>query len=200
MSTQPMRVKDGPATDRPRERLLASGAANLRTAELLAILIRTGRAGESALQAGERIASAFADRLELLGESGQGELKQISSAIGPTAYCQIMAGIELGRRLAATTGDATPQRILNTEDAKKLCQQRFARLANDTKHEEFHIVTLGTKNQVIATHQISVGTLDASLVHHARSSVLRSRMPPPQSSLSTTTHRATQRPAAKTSL
>ena len=45
------------------------------------------------------------------------------------------------------------------------CQQHFSRLAKDSKQEEFHIVCLDTKNQVIDTHQITVGTLDASLVH-----------------------------------
>src|SRR5438445_3419569 len=57
-----------PAADRPRERLLAHGAAALRTAELLAILIRTGRTGESALQAGEKIAARYAECLDGLGE------------------------------------------------------------------------------------------------------------------------------------
>lgn len=164
-TTLPMRVKDGPVTDRPRERLLRHGAANLRVAELLAILIRSGRSGESAMQAGERIAAAFAHRLDELSAAGQGELKMVSKAIGPSAYCQIMAGIELGRRVAAANADTAPKRLLSTEEAKRFCQKKFHRLAVDHKHEEFHIVTLGTKNQVIATHQISVGTLDASLVH-----------------------------------
>jgi DNA repair protein RadC len=86
-----------PVADRPRERLLAHGAAALRTAELLAILVRTGRVGESALQAGEKVAVRFAAGLDKLPAAGRGELKAISTAIDVTAYCQIMAGIELGR-------------------------------------------------------------------------------------------------------
>jgi DNA repair protein RadC len=160
-----MRVKDGPAHDRPRERLLNLGAPALRTAELLAILIRTGRSGESALQAGERLAAAFDARPETLPCAGRGELKEIATSIGPTAYCQIMAGIELGRRIAATDNESKPTKIANNRDAADFCLQTFERLARDKKHEEFHIVTLDVKNRVIATHQISVGTLDASLVH-----------------------------------
>lgn len=83
-----------PEADRPRERLLARGAASLRTAELVAILIRAGRRGESALQAGEKIAARYNDRLHCLADAGPGELKEIAAAIGDTAHCQIMAGIE----------------------------------------------------------------------------------------------------------
>ncbi len=159
-------VKDGPVADRPRERLLARGAAGLRTAELLAILIRSGRAGESALQAAERVAAAYARSLERLPAAGPGELKEISAAIGPTAFCQIMAGIELGRRVAALT-DANRKvtKITSSRDAMDFCKSHFARLASDSRQEEFHIVTLDTKNQIITTYQITVGTLDASLVH-----------------------------------
>jgi DNA repair protein RadC len=91
-----------PEEDRPRERLLARGAASLRTAELLAVLIRAGRPGESALHAGEKIAARYCDRLHGLADAGRGELREFAAAIGETAYCQIMAGIELGKRVAAT--------------------------------------------------------------------------------------------------
>jgi len=159
-------VKETPANDRPRERLLALGPAQLRTAELLAILVRSGRAGESAVQAGERVAAAFSDRIELLTLAGRGELKEISPAIGPAAYCQIMAGIELGRRIAAEQdAQQAPTKISSTDGAKRFCEQRFARLTTDSCREELHIVCLDTKNQVLDSHQISIGTLDASLVH-----------------------------------
>jgi DNA repair protein RadC len=161
------RLTRTPVAERPRERLLAQGAASLRIAELLAILIRSGRPGESALQAGEKIANRFADCLDKLPDAGRGELKSISPAIEQTAYCQIMAGIELGRRVAAAS-DALDQKakaITSSEDAIGFCRRHFARLAEDGNQEAFHIVTLNTKHQVIANHQISVGTLDASLVH-----------------------------------
>ena len=96
-------IKSTPASDRPRERLLAGGAASLRTAELLAILIRSGKAGESALQAGEKVANQFAENLDALPGAGRGEMKAISRVIGDAAYCQIMAGIELGRRVVASS-------------------------------------------------------------------------------------------------
>jgi len=87
------RLPETPAEDRPRERLLLHGPAALRTAELLAILIRTGRRGESALQAGEKIAVRYKDKLHRLADAGRGELSEIAASVGDTAYCQIMAGI-----------------------------------------------------------------------------------------------------------
>ncbi|QDS88243.1 hypothetical protein EC9_24310 [Rosistilla ulvae] len=158
-------VKMAPEQDRPRERLLAQGAANLRTAELLAILIRSGRPGESAMMAGERLAIDFAGKLDRLPTAGRGELKSISPAVDKTAYCQIMAGVELGRRIAALAEPPATTKICSSAEAAAFCRRHFARLVSDMRREEFHIVTLDTKNQVIDTHCITVGTLDASLVH-----------------------------------
>ena len=158
-------IKAGPQSERPRERLLSVGAADLNTSELIAILIRSGRPGESAVMAGQKIAKAFDGKLERLPSAGRGELKAISVAVEKTAYCQIMAGIELGRRIAASQSLKTPTKITSSDDAISFCQLHFVRLISDAQHEEFHIVTLDTKNQVIDSHQITVGTLDASLVH-----------------------------------
>ncbi len=78
-----------------------------------------------------------------------------------------MAGIELGRRIAALRdqGVAAALRISSCDDAIAYCMRVFARLACDAKQEEFHIVTLDTQLAPIAHHRITVGTLDASLVH-----------------------------------
>jgi DNA repair protein RadC len=156
-----------PEVDRPRQRMLARGAASLRTAELLAVLIRAGRRGESALQAGEKIAARYNDRLHSLADAGQGELKEIAAAIGETAYCQIMAGIELGRRVASSfaANKDRPERIADSIEALRFCRDHFARRADEAVQEEFHVVTLDAQLHVVGTHLISVGTLDRSLVH-----------------------------------
>lgn len=158
-------VKANPKETRPRERLLELGAPSLSVAELLAILIRSGRPGESAITGGEKLARAFANSLPGLPAAGRGELKTISPAIEKTAYCQIMAGIELGRRISELTTSRSITRIHGSEDAIAFCEGHFSRLMIDRRQEEFHIVTLDTKHQVIDTHQITVGTLDSSLVH-----------------------------------
>ncbi|MCA9009486.1 MAG: DNA repair protein RadC [Planctomycetaceae bacterium] len=160
-------ITESPANERPRERLLQHGAAQLKLSELLAILIRTGRVGESALQAGERIATRLGNRLETLPDLGRKELREYSVAVNEPAYCQIMAGIELGRRVAAAmdNGFKARIRITNPASAMRFCLEQFQRLAKEAKQEEFHMVTLDTKNQPIASHQITVGTLRNSLVH-----------------------------------
>jgi len=160
-------VKRSPSIDRPRERLLRLGPSELKISELLAILIRSGLRGESAIQAGERLATLFGSNLEKLSLQARGELKQISKAIGQTAYCQIMAGLELGKRLASqrTTESVPHHKVRNTSDALAYCEEHFMRLAREAKQEEFHVVLLDEKHHVIKSEQITVGLLDKSLVH-----------------------------------
>lgn len=163
---QAQSIAASPVHDRPRERLLAQGVERLRDAELLAILIRSGRRGESAMQAGEKLANHFDQRLERLPQASLADLKEISPVVAQTAYCQIMAGVELGRRIAERLErNREPIRIRGSADAIAFCRDHFRRLMTDRAQEEFHIVSLDTKNQVIQTHGITVGTLDASLVH-----------------------------------
>jgi len=159
-------VTQTPKDERPRERLIQGGAERLRTAELLAILIRSGRKGESAVQSGQRLANHFGERLDSIRTMSPSELKGVSKAISEVAYCQIMAGVELGRRVVDAMQQHQPEaKITSTRAAIEYCRHHFARLALDHCHEEFHIVTVDTKLQVISRHQITVGTLDASLVH-----------------------------------
>jgi len=161
-------VKRSPTLDRPRERLLKFGPSELKISELLAILIRSGLQGESALQAGEKLAAFFGNDLEKLSLQSRGELKQISKAIGETAYCQIMAALELGKKLANQALKAEPPqtfRIHNTSDALSYCQTYFSRLARESRQEEFHVVLLDSKHNVIKTERITVGLLNESLAH-----------------------------------
>jgi DNA repair protein RadC len=160
-------VKETPEEDRPRERLLRLGVEKLSDDQLLAILIRVGVTGESAVQAGRILANRFVDRWQSFPEASLNELRSLSRAIRKDSFCQIMAGIELGRRIAAVKAEQTEKhlRIRGSEDAIRYCMQVFDRLAFDGKQEQFHIVTLDTQHGPINQHLITVGTLDASLVH-----------------------------------
>jgi DNA repair protein RadC len=161
-------IKSVPLADRPREQLLQQGAEKLTDAQLLAILIRVGVPGESAVQAGLAISSRYHQRdLARLIDASLQELKPITKAIRSDSYCQIMAGIELGRRIAMMRDiePVLPQRIRGSDDAICYCMRQFARLASDAVQEEFHIVSLDTQHGPISSHRITVGTLDASLVH-----------------------------------
>ncbi len=160
-------VKQAPMEERPREQLLSEGVENLTDAQLLAILIRVGVVGESAIQAGRKIANYFAGRMLEFADSSLAELRPISAAVRKDSYCQIMAGIELGRRIAALKEEEALAkiRIRGSVDAVNYCMKAFRRLAIDGKQEEFHIVTLDTQHGPIGKHLITRGTLDASLVH-----------------------------------
>lgn len=159
------RIAEQPEKERPRERLLDAGAAALSNAELMAILVRSGRPGESAVTAGQKLARRYGDRLPSLTTAGRAELKEVSRAVDVTAYCAILAGIELGRRVAAAAEADPGTALTGTSSAVAFCRHRFARLAADGVQEEFHIVTLDTRHHILNTHRITVGTLDASLVH-----------------------------------
>src|SRR5438093_8968065 len=107
----------------------------------MATLLRSCRTGESELQAGEKIAAHFKAQLDRLTDTGRGELRESSPAVAETAYCQIMAGIELGRRVAQSAqsrgdGQQKASRILGSDDALIFCRERFERLASDAAQEE----------------------------------------------------------------
>lgn len=159
-------VKRSPSSDRPRERLLRLGPAEMKTSELLAILVRAGLHGESAVQAGEKLAARFGNDLHALSLKARGELKQISKAIGQTAYCQIMAALELGKRMAGhEAAKGKPEKLSTTADALSFCKRQFSRLAHEGTKEEFHVVLLDQKHQVIKTERITIGLSSQSLAH-----------------------------------
>ncbi len=160
-------VRELPTEERPRERLLRDGATALANADLLAILIRVGVRGESAVTGGRKLANRFDGKLETLRDHTKLELRDITRAVTAANYCQIMAGVELGRRVADAESNRRPSqiKITSTAAATAYCREQFRYLASDAVQEEFHIVTLDTKHKPIRTHRITVGTLDASLVH-----------------------------------
>ena len=83
----------------------------------------------------------------------------------PKGYERLMAAIEIGRRVVDSQSTDKATKISSSTHAIDFCRNHFARLIREAKQEEFHVVTLDTKNVVINSHQVTVGTLDASLVH-----------------------------------
>lgn len=161
-------VKARPENERPREKLARLGVEQLTVADLLAILIRSGIRGESAIEGGQRLANRFADDLASLPDQSVSEIRDVTRAVNVANYAQIMAGIELGRRVAAAVDVRDANRassITSTGEAIAYCARRFARLAADGHQEEFWVVTLDTKHKPVGHHRVTVGTLDASLVH-----------------------------------
>jgi DNA repair protein RadC len=158
MEAQSYVLKDVPNEDRPRERLMMIGAEALSHAELLAILIGTGTRRESAVLLATKVLNQSGGLRGLVDMSIE-EMTAIRG-IGPAKAVQLRAGIELGRRLSRSQQGELPT-IRKPADAANLLMEQLRYL----KKEHFICLFLNTKNQVILQETLSVGTLNASLVH-----------------------------------
>ena len=150
-------IKEWPEEDRPREKLLDRGAEALTDAELLAILLRTGNAGESALDHARLLLSQFGG-IKGIASAPAKELGAIKG-IGPAKSAQLKAGLEIGRRLGREKWEAG-RALRSSEDVFR----HFAELEKETR-EIFYVVLLNNKNRKIREVKISEGSLTASLVH-----------------------------------
>ncbi|MBP2116503.1 DNA repair protein RadC [Cohnella lubricantis] len=151
-------LRELPADERPRERMQRHGASALSHAELLAILLRTGTRNESAIRLAERILTDCGG-LKRLAERSWDELTHIRG-IGPAKALQLQASIELGRRVARSRLPETV-RIARPQDAADLLMEELRHL----REEHFVCLFLNTKNQVIGRQTLSIGSLNASVVH-----------------------------------
>lgn len=154
----PIRMKDVPREERPRERLRRHGAERLANKELLAILLRTGNQRESALTLAEKLLARFGSLANIASASFE-ELVAVNG-IGPAKAADILATFELAKRLAESRMEF--QGVVNSPaDAAQLVLRELS-LADK---EHFMIIMLNTKNRVIAKKTVSIGHLQASLVH-----------------------------------
>lgn len=151
-------IKQLPPELRPRERLLAAGPSALSDSELLGLLFGIGSREKTAVElAGEVISEAGG--LHGLYDVSVHELVQVNG-IGEAKACIILAAVELGRRIGQVRNPGRPV-ISSPADVERLLRGRIANL----DRENFVVVLLNTKNEVIETSTVSVGTLSASLVH-----------------------------------
>ncbi len=151
-------LREVPVEERPRERMLHYGAHTLSNAELIAILLRTGTVAASAVHLAQRILAESGGLRNLVDMSAE-QLQQIKG-IGPAKALQLQAGIELGRRLARTTGGGKVT-IRSPKDAADLLMEDMRYL----QKEHFVCLFLNTKNHVVGQETLSMGSLNASIVH-----------------------------------
>ncbi|GIO70105.1 RadC family protein [Paenibacillus cookii] len=151
-------LRDIPHQERPRERMLQYGASAVSNAELLAILLRTGTKQESAIHLAQRILHQVGSMRRLVDMSAE-ELMAIKG-IGSAKAVQLKAGIELGLRLARTRMDE-PVVIRSPRDAADVLMEQLRYL----QKEHFVCLFLNTKNHIIAQETLSIGSLNASIVH-----------------------------------
>jgi DNA repair protein RadC len=147
-----------PVTERPRERLLAKGPDALTDAQLLAILLRTGRRDSSAVQVAIEVLRRVGG-LAGLAACGVEELCAIPG-VGPAKAAQLKAAVEFGKRAIAVPL-STGTRLSSSHDLFK----HFHPKLRDAKHELFKVVLLDAKNTVLKELTVSEGSLTLSIVH-----------------------------------
>lgn len=148
------RIKDLPNVDRPREKLLKYGTDKLSTTELLAIILRSGIKGTNVIELAKSIIKKFSAK-DLQNISIK-DLKSIKG-LGDTKAIEILASIEFGKRILQNN---TKIKVLSPQDIFN-----SFKYLQTSKKENFISLYLDTKNQEICREIISVGTLNASLVH-----------------------------------
>ncbi len=153
-----IRIKDLPNAERPRERLAEKGADALKDSELIAILLRTGMKGVSAIQVAEQLLQKFGT-LGNLSRAGLPELRQIKG-VGRDKAIALKSAFTLARRMAAEIRQESPT-LDNPEAIADLLREENR--AYEVEH--FQVVLLNTRRRLISIEQVSKGTLDTILVH-----------------------------------
>ncbi|HPT32584.1 MAG TPA: DNA repair protein RadC [Prolixibacteraceae bacterium] len=155
---QKLNLKQWAVEDRPREKMLANGARALSDAELVAILIGSGNAGETAVELSRRILHAVENNLNDLGRKNSDFLTRFKG-IGEAKALNIMAAMELGRRRKEQD---TPDKakITGSNDAADL----FMPLLGDLDHEEFWILLLNRHNKIIDRFMASKGGITGTVI------------------------------------
>ncbi len=153
-------IKDMVESDRPRERLLQVGERAMSNAELLAIILRTGVGGENVVRLAERMLAQFGG-LPGIAKASITELETVKG-IGTAKAVEMKAALELGRRLIASSPEQKP-RVTSPADAANLLMTEMSFL----EQEHLRLILLDTRNQVLSTPTVYVGSLNTSVVRVA---------------------------------
>lgn len=156
-------VKDLPREERPRERLANLGAENLSIQELLAIILGRGSRGESVITTVQKIISKFMS-LEGLQDASLEDLQEVKG-LGFAKACQLKACLELSKRLNKPVQiDKNKKKNQKLTSAKEVYEALRRRIGG-LKKENFVVVSVDTRNKIIAVDTVFVGTLNSSLIH-----------------------------------
>ncbi len=153
-----MRISDWPASERPREKLLERGAGALSDAELLAIFLRVGRPGQSAVDMARTLLSDYGSLGALLAADRNTFCN--ARGLGDAKYAQLQAVLEMARRHAAET--LIDRDVLSDPQATRAY---LSMRLGDVPHEVFACVFLDTRNRVIAFEELFRGTIDGAAVY-----------------------------------
>lgn len=152
-------IHDLPVSERPRERLQKFGVEALSSQEILALLLGRGIAGESVMMTAQRLLSKFGSLKGIAGASVE-ELSTVKG-IGVAKASQIKAAFELANRLEGYSEVGKMPLVKTPDEVAALVRGRL----KGKKKEHFLALLLDIRNQLIKVVEISVGSLDASIVH-----------------------------------
>lgn len=144
--------------DRPREKLLLKGKSALSDAELIAILLRTGVKGSSALDIAKKILHRVDGNLNELGKYSVADIRKMEKGLGDTKAITIVAALELGRRRQSGSIREKPV-IRSSRDSFEYIYAETA----DLKREEFFVLYLNKANRVITHRMISAGGVSGTV-------------------------------------
>ena len=154
-------INHWPEEERPRERLIKEGADHLSPAQLLAIVLRTGSEGKSALELAMEIIRQYGDLKALSGATVH-ELCAIKG-VGPAKAAEIKAALEIGKR-AVTQPLSKRRRVLSSKDVYDV-SRHYIQYFHGLKKEVFRLLMLDGKNRIFADYTVSEGCLTSSIVH-----------------------------------
>ncbi len=153
-----MHIRDWPAEERPREKLLSRGAAALSDAELLAIFLGSGLRGSDAVTTARNLLARHGPLRKLL-ERPPTEMSKLP-ALGPARTCQLAAALELGHRYLA----ASLERGLAVTDPSA-AGRYFAQRLRGRPHEVFAALFMDTRHRTVAFEELFQGSIDSAEIH-----------------------------------
>lgn len=153
------KIKDLPEDERPREKLLHRGAESLSDSELLAIFLRTGTRGRTAIDIGSEMIQAAGGSLARMSALGVKEIRKLAKGVGLAKACELAAAFEVGKRLAKQTALSEP---LGTPEK---IYAFMGPLLQNLPRESLRVVLLDTRHRLIHQEEVSLGTINESLAH-----------------------------------
>ena len=147
-------IKNWPEDDRPREKLLKNGAKALSNSELLAILLRTGTTGSSALDLARKVMKKFSTFRNMVHTDAR-DWKEFKG-LGSAKIAHVQAALEIGRRYREDEVTTGKQKITSAKDIVNIVMPQL----RDLKTEVFKVVFLNTNNRIIDISNTAVGTVD----------------------------------------
>lgn len=153
-----MGIKDWPQGEGPREKLLLNGAGQLSDAELLAVILRNGLAGQNAVDLAREMINQFGGLRSLLSASKSQVCKL--AGVGPVKYAQLQAAAEISKRIAHE--NLQRGQILTNPD---LTRDYLMRQLADRSYEVFALLLLDTQHRVIQFVELFRGTIDSASVY-----------------------------------